>query len=34
MLRHVCERRLGGDFVYRSQFPTELAACFSPSSGR
>jgi hypothetical protein len=27
-LRDVCERRLGGSFVYRSQFPVELAACF------
>ena len=27
-LRDVCEARLGGSFVYRSQFPVELAACF------
>ena len=27
-LRQVCEGRLGGSFVYRSQYPTELASCF------
>jgi hypothetical protein len=27
-LRDTCERDLGGSFVYRSQFPVELAACF------
>jgi hypothetical protein len=27
-LRQVCEGRLGGSFVYRSQYPTELAGCF------
>jgi hypothetical protein len=28
LLRDVCEGRLGGSFVYRSEFPVELAACF------
>jgi hypothetical protein len=27
-LRQVCEGRLGGSFVYRSQYPTELGGCF------
>jgi hypothetical protein len=27
-LERVCERALGGTYVYRSEFPTELAACF------
>jgi hypothetical protein len=28
LLERVCERALGGTFEYRSQFPTEFAACF------
>ena len=28
LLGHICEDALGGTFVYRSQFPLELAACF------
>jgi hypothetical protein len=28
MLRRTCEHALGGDFVYRSEFPVELGACF------
>jgi hypothetical protein len=28
LLRNVCENALGGEFVRRSEFPTELAACF------
>jgi hypothetical protein len=27
-LQHVCEGALGGEFVYRSEYPTELAGCF------
>ncbi len=28
VLETICERALRGDYVYRSQYPTELAACF------
>jgi hypothetical protein len=28
LLERVCRQVLGGDFVYRSEFPTEFAACF------
>jgi hypothetical protein len=28
LLERVCEHALGGTFEYRSQFPTEFAACF------
>ena len=28
LLARVCDRVLGGTFVYRSEFPTEFAACF------
>jgi len=28
LLQHVCEDALGGTYVRRSEFPTELAACF------
>ena len=28
LLERVCDRVLGGEFVYRSEFPTEFAACF------
>lgn len=28
LLERVCNRALGGTFVYRSEFPTEFAACF------
>jgi hypothetical protein len=28
LLERVCDRVLGGAFVYRSEFPTEFAACF------
>jgi hypothetical protein len=27
-LRNTCQRDIGGRFVYRSQYPVELAACF------
>jgi hypothetical protein len=27
-LETVCQRSLGGTFVYRSEYPVELAACF------
>jgi hypothetical protein len=28
LLRHVCEEGLGGTFVFRSEFPVVLGACF------
>jgi hypothetical protein len=28
LLERVCHHALGGSFVYRSEFPTEFAACF------
>jgi hypothetical protein len=28
LLERVCDRVLGGTFVYRSEFPTEFGACF------
>jgi hypothetical protein len=28
VVQRICEQPLGGTFVYRSEFPTELAACF------
>ena len=28
LLQHVCEKSFDGTFVYRSEFPVELATCF------
>ena len=28
VLQRVCEDMFGGSFVYRSEYPTELASCF------
>jgi hypothetical protein len=28
VLQRICERGFGGSFTYRSEYPTELAACF------
>jgi hypothetical protein len=28
VVQRICESPLGGTFVYRSEYPTELAACF------